>query len=548
MKKLNSSIDGFILKRSSKQLGDLSTDDKKDTTIGAFSSKPLITAGDDKISNLGQPRPGYGMNRFDVEESLSSIDSTNEPTKKLSRRQRRRLEKQSFKRPRSLIRRIIKWLIVLIILAAISFGGYTAYKFISASVSVFHGNILSVFNSQPLKKDSNGRSNFLILGTSEDDPGHEGADLTDSIMVVSVDQKNKNIFMFSVPRDLKVEYGRVCIEGHRGLINSFFSCVSEGTTDADEQERLSTMQNLVGGIYGIDIQYGVHVNYTVLKDVVNAIGGSITVKIESDNPLGQMDSQLDWTCGDTYAKRVKNCPPNGHYVDYPNGEAVLDAQAALNLARARGDSAPTYGFANSALDRDKNQLKILVAIRDKALSNGILTNLGSITKLMDALGNNLRTNIQMNELQTLLKIASSVDSNNIHSLDMLTDQILNSSGNPVTGDFEYSQIQEYIAKNLSSNLVMREAAPVVVLNGTDQIGLGQIEADKLIEAGFNITLVDNAPANTYTATEIYQIGTDNNATASELSKLFGVTIKKTMPPTTVNGNVRFVIIIGAATS
>ena len=548
MKKRNSSVDGFILKRSSKQLGDLRTDDKKDTTIGVFSSKPLITTGDDKISNLGQPRPGYGMNRFDVEESLSSIDSINEPTKKLSRRQRRRLEKQSFKRPRSLIRRIIKWLIILIILAAISFGGYMAYKFISASVSVFHGNILSVFNSQPLKQDSNGRSNFLILGTSEDDPGHDGADLTDSIMVVSVDQKNNNVFMFSVPRDLKVEYGRACIEGYRGLINSFFSCVSEGTTDADEQERLSTMQNLVGGIYGIDIQYGVHVNYTVLKDVVNAVGGSITVKIESDNPLGQMDSQLDWTCGDTYAKRVKNCPPNGHYVDYPNGKVVLDAQAALNLARARGDVEPTYGFANSALDRDKNQLKILVAIRDKALSNGILTNLGSITKLMDALGNNLRTNIQMSELQTLLKIASSVDSDNIHSLDMLTDQIINGTGNPVAGDFEYSQIQEYIAKNLSSNPVVHEAAPVVVWNGTDQMGLGQIEADKLTSAGFNVMPVENAPENTYTTTEIYQIGTGNNATASKLSDLFGVTIKKTMPPKPVNGNVRFVIIIGVATS
>jgi len=63
-----------------------------------------------------------------------------------------------------------------------------------------------------------------------------------------------------------------------------------------------------------------------------------------------------------------------------------------------------------------------------------------------------------------------------------------------------------------------------------------------------VTLVKNASENTYTTTEIYQIGTDNNATASELSKLFGVTIKKTMPPTTVNGDVRFVIIIGVATS
>ena len=543
MKKRNSSIDGFILKRSSKQLGDLRTDDKKDTTIGVFSSKPLITTGDDKISNLGQPRPGYGMNRFDVEESLSGINSINEPTKKLSRRQRRRLEKQSFKRPRSLIRRIIKWLVILLLIVALAVGGYTAYKFIAAGKNIFQGSILDIFKNQSLKQDSNGRSNFLILGTSEDDPGHDGATLTDTIMVISIDQTNKNAYMFSIPRDLLVEYGRVCYEGYRGKINSFFDCINDGSTNELEQERLSAMQKFVGNILGLDIQYSIHTNYTVLKQAVDAVGG-IDVDIQgSAGESGILDRVFDYRCNYT-------C----YYVKYDNGVHHLDGQQTLDLARARGDyqednPQPTYGLSHSNPDREVNQQKILIALKDKATSIGMLSNLGAVTGLIDALGNNLRTDIQSSEIRTLVQIASEIKTDDIYSLNMFNDQIMTGeNGNPTAGDYEYGQIQEYITKNLSSNPVVHEAAPIVVLNGTDQMGLGQIEADKLTSAGFNVTLVKNASENTYTTTEIYQIGTDNNATASELSKLFGVTIKKTMPPTTVNGDVRFVIIIGVATS
>jgi len=63
-----------------------------------------------------------------------------------------------------------------------------------------------------------------------------------------------------------------------------------------------------------------------------------------------------------------------------------------------------------------------------------------------------------------------------------------------------------------------------------------------------VTLVGNAPDGTYDATEIYQVGTDNSATAEKLSTMFNVTIKKSTPPLPVNDNVRFVIIFGVATS
>lgn len=544
MKNQHSSIDGFIPRRSNDQLGDLHNDNKRKASLDMSENKLLHTMGGDKVLALGQQQTGRGLGRSDIDESLSDIDDMEEPTKKLSYRQRRRLAKR-IRKPLSKKQRIVRWLIVSVAIVLLVAGGYATYKFIVAGNNIFQGNILDIFRGKPLKQDSNGRSNFLILGTSEDDPGHGGANLTDSILVVSVDQKNKNIYMFSVPRDLYVKYDMGCNAGYSGKINEYFSCVSSDTTKEAEQDRLIKTQKFVGDIFGLDIQYGIHINHTVIKEAVNAVGG-IDVDVQGSNGApGILDRNFDWRCNYTCS-----------LVKYDNGVHHLDGEHALYLAQARGDVVPTYGLGNSNFDREKNQQKILIAIKDKAMTTGILTNLGAVTKLIDALGNNLRTNVQTNEVCTLMKVAGEVKSNDVRTISLVGDDAVVKSGNyngasvvmPSAGIYDYSEIKALIEKNLSNDPVVREAAPIVVLNGTGQVGFGQTKADALKAAGYNVTLVNNAPDGTYDATEIYQIGTDNNATAEKLSTMFNVTIKESTPPLSVNSNVRFVIIFGVATS
>jgi anionic cell wall polymer biosynthesis LytR-Cps2A-Psr (LCP) family protein len=545
MKKPRSSIDGFIPRRFGNELGDLgrlnTTESDKDNV-----QRNLNISGEKPERELGRQNMGQSVGRSDIDESLRDIDNSAEPEKKLSRRQRRRINKLS-KKPRSKSRRFIKWFLIIVTVAILAVGGFALYKFIAAGNNIFQGNIFGLFQNQPLKQDSNGRSNFLILGTSEDDPGHQGSNLTDSMLVVSIDQKNKDVYMFSMPRDMVVEYGEACVAGYSGKVNAYFSCANTGDSASAEQDRLTKTQKLVGDIFGLDIQYGVHVNYTVMRDIVNAIGGSIDVKIESRDPRGQMDANFDWKCGATYAKRLKNCPPNGHFIDYPNGPVTLDAEHALYLAQARGD-AENYGFELSNFDREKNQQKILVAIKDKAMSAGVLTNIGAVTSLMDTLGSNLRTNIDTSEIRTVMQVFSEVKSSSIHSLDLYGAGVIAGNGNPAAGEFDYSAIQAYVKKSLSSDAVTREAAPITVLNGTGQSGYGQSKADILTGDGFNVTAVDTAPDGTYDNVEIYQIGKGNTGTAAKLAKIFNVTIKKTAPPVTVNGETKFVIIFGAATT
>ncbi|MFZ1250762.1 MAG: LCP family protein [Candidatus Microsaccharimonas sp.] len=550
------SVDGFIARRSGSQIGDLHSEGsrsaaKKTTTNNSTPRRRQLRSEDDLFGDtIGVARPGKAINRTDIDASLSELDTPDQKqsSRKLSRRERKKFKKEHRTRAQKIRRRIVIGVVLLVVAALLAVGGYLVYKALNASENVLNGSFIDLIQHEPLKEDENGRSNFLIVGTSEDDPGHQGANLTDSIMILSINQTTKDAYTFSIPRDLEVEFGQPCVQGYYGKINEYFSCSDRGTDDAAEQNRLAKTQALIGDVVGMDIQYGVHVNYTVMRDVVNAIGGSITVTIESRNPNGQMDSNFDWKCGASYAVRIKNCPPNGHFIDYPNGPATLDAEHALYLAQARGDAAPTYGFEQSNFDRERNQQKILLAIREKALSTGTLTNLGSVTGLIDALGNNLRTNIQTKEIQTLMTLAKDIPSDKIQSIDLHDGEnaVLNASAQPIAGQFSYGPLRAFLKKQLSSDPFVKEAPNVTVLNGSGVGGVAQTLANTLEEKGFTVLSIANAPEGTYDRIEIYQINKDKTATATKLKELYGVTLKTDTPPVSVNGESDFVIIIGDA--
>jgi cobalamin biosynthesis Co2+ chelatase CbiK len=176
MRRQHSSVDGFTPRRSNR--GIINSDEKR-----------RVIGGASQTSQNTLSKPEFQSNRLvrsDIDESLHNIDDE-QPAKKLTRRQRRELKKLH-KKALSKNKRIVKWAAIIISALIIIAGCYLGFKFIVNSGNIFQGNFFDIFSGKPLKTDANGRSNFLILGTSEDDPGHGGADLTDSMIVVSIDQ------------------------------------------------------------------------------------------------------------------------------------------------------------------------------------------------------------------------------------------------------------------------------------------------------------------------------------------------------------------------
>jgi anionic cell wall polymer biosynthesis LytR-Cps2A-Psr (LCP) family protein len=546
MARKTSAMDGFTPRRPERKVGGV---------IGGQDEKTQQKI-DEPIEEQRAPRSQItrsGISRAEIDASLNGIDDGENE----SREPRQRRQPKPFK-PQSNRKKWIKRALILILVIVVCAGAYVGVKTIIASGNVFKGSILDVFQNQPLKQDENGRSNVLILGTSEDDPGHDGANLTDSMMILSLDQNKKNAFMISIPRDLYVKYNEGCNSGYAGKINEYYNCVHDGTGVDADRAALTKEASFVGSIFGLDIQYGVNVNYTVMREMVNAVGGSITVTIESRNPNGQMDSNFDWKCGVgdrkvTRAQVLKRCPPNGHFIDYPNGPAVLDAEHALYLAQARGDHAPTYGFEQSNFDREKNQQKIIKALREKAVSAGTLTDFSKVSAIVDALGNNLRTTFESKEFRTLVSLAQDIKSDDIKSISLIDgDNPVMTTGmigglsavKPAAGDFDYSQLRSVIAQRLSSDPVQQEAAPIAVLNGSGVAGVAQTEANKLKSDKFVVETVANAPAGTYPHYTLYQIGSGNAGTLAKLLQRYSIKVTKGTPPISVESSIKFVLIIG----
>ncbi len=529
MRKPTSSLDGFVPRRESA------------AEISSRSApRPRQQAARPQIGQATRPveKQGYrpiGVSRSEVDESLAQIHDDEQP--KQRRTLFRRRPKKALTHRQKIIRRIVIALAILLLIV----GAFVAIRAFIAGSQVLQGNLFDILQNRPLKMDSKGRSNVVIFGTSEDDPGHEGALLTDSIMLMSIDQNKKNAYLLSIPRDLWVDYGRACNSGYAGRINEVYSCYSGD--GSNEPAGATALMKKVGEVVGLETHYYAHMNYGVLVEAVDAVGG-VSVKIESDDPRGIFDDNFDWKCN-------YQC----NYVKYKNGPTgLMDGEHALALARARGASGNTYGLGGANFDREKYQRKIMIALKERAVSVGTLTNVGAVTGLIDAMGNNLRTNFETAEVRTLMAIGTETPSEDIRSLvlndpdaPLVTGAMINGASVliPTAGQGNFTDIQAYVRKQLSSSAVVREEANIAVLNGTTTIGLAQEEADRLSSGDYTVTSTGNAPTTDYTTTVVYRLNkNDMEGTAKALAKRYGVKLKTTVPGFTVAEGTDFVIILG----
>jgi cell envelope-related function transcriptional attenuator, lytR/cpsA family protein len=281
--------------------------------------------------------------------------------------------------------------ILVLIIAAITL----VYMLLSHSTAVFKGNPMDILISSELKKDENGQTNFLIFGTSEDAKGHGGQELTDSILVASINQEYKSAKVFSVPRDLWVNYSVAgsepmsCTVGDRGKINATYLCALEEYKNSMSVSNAKDAASLyfakkISEVTGLSMHYYVAADWGAVKMIVDKIGG-IDVDVYADDEDGIHDS-----CQNIDLKK-------GMYYNM-NGDLAMKLARARNASCAPGD----YGLSRSNFDREINQQRIMNAIKKKVSSIGILMNPGKVMSIIDGLGDNLRTNIVMSEVRTLI--------------------------------------------------------------------------------------------------------------------------------------------------
>lgn len=468
------------------------------------------------------------------------IDEGEQPkwwqVRKKQAEKRDRKQKKSTKKP---IKKIVLIILAILLLA----GGFLGWKFLKNTAKIFNGNVLGFFESTKLRGEEQGRVNILLAGTSEDNgPLHGGADLTDSIMVASIDTKNNTGFTMSIPRDLWVNYGQQCSAGYQGKINVAYQCGE----DVEFQEEgypnggMGLLRKIVSENFGIPIHYHGKISYNAFKDAVNAVDG-IEVKVDSDDPRGIYDPNFQ--------------PEEGGPLKLSNGRQTLDGQTALRLARSR-NSAGGYGMSRGDFDRTAYQQAMLLALKDKGLSAGVITNPAKLGDLLDAAGDNITTDFQSSEVRRLYELAKLIQNDSVKTVDLASEDIaLLTTGayngqsivRPVAGINDFREIKLYMKKMTSNDPVVKEAATVVVLNGSSVLGLAQKRADELALKGINVVSVGNAEDAT-TTTIIDQTSGTKNGTKKVLEQHLNVLSTTVATTESQQYEADFIIILGRQSS
>ncbi len=529
----NTSIDGIYRPVTNKKLQINTQPVRQEHTISHFSStnnqrRDLDTSVSQ--TNEHEVRPWRSPR---IQEN-TLISSALPPSNSFSRKSQQPVK------PKSKFKKAIKPTAISLGVLVLVFGIWFGSNILGSINKIFHGNVFSdtkaLFSNTPLK-ESNGRVNILLAGNSVGDPGHQGAALADSIMVISYDPVSKKGFMLSIPRDLRVyipSMGYQKINAAMDATNFHKAGFPSGG--------MGQLQEIVENDLGIPIDYEALINYAAFRDAVNAVGG-ITVNIKSPDPRGIYDAFT--------------------HLRLPNGEDKLNGQQALDLARARGDNVAgdvSYGLPNSDFDRTMHQRQMLKALFKKAMTLGVLSNPIKIANLFSSFSNNIQTNLSLGDVLSLKGLANGLSLSGLQSTTysfggsnaLLTDYVSSSGQDdlvPAAGKNDFSQLKQYYQKLASNNPVKQEGATVTILNASNVSGLAAREKSVLSSQGFDVTYIGDAIGN-YSSSMI--VDNSNGSMPAAKTELEKDIRGQVVPPTNgsqeaseaVNYSSNFTIIMG----
>ena len=232
-----------------------------------------------------------------------------------------------------------------------------------------------------LKKDENWFVNILLLWAWW--WTHDWPDLTDTIIVTSLDLKNKKAVMLSIPRDLFVNYNvrykwsRIN-EILRDMTARYIALWIDKKTARIQARKILIKE--IEKITNLEIPYYLQIDFRWFEKVVDALWW-ITINVEK--------TLVDTTYPDW----------NRWYETFAIEKWVhhIDWKTALKYARSR--------HSTSDFDRAKRQQVVLNAIKEKALSSEILVNPYKIKKILNIISEHFETNLTFRDLFTLANYA-----------------------------------------------------------------------------------------------------------------------------------------------
>ena len=285
----------------------------------------------------------------------------------------------------------IFWFSLLFFFASIVTAGYLFYKKADHAIEKISDNGAkhSVFETlsdmtnprsyEKLIGFNDGRINILLLGRANSHKS--GKDLTDTIMLASINTKDYTLGLFSLPRDLLVSHGN-----YRVKINSLYQ------SGLRQEKGAEYIIDTVEDVTKQEVHYYIVMDFDGFIDIINTLDG-----INIDVPHHILDTSYP---GPGYSYET--------FEVYP-GLQKFDGETALKYARTRHDIEGDFG-------RAKRQQQVMQAARNKAFSLGTIVNPLKITEILTTLGDHVHTDIEPGEIEPFIALMKKVDTHNINNV------------------------------------------------------------------------------------------------------------------------------------
>jgi polyisoprenyl-teichoic acid--peptidoglycan teichoic acid transferase len=164
--------------------------------------------------------------------------------------------------------------------------------------------------------NTSNRTNLLIMGYGGGT--HDGAYLTDSMLIVSVLPQSHHTSLVSVPRDLWVQYPPN--SGNYTKINAVYELASNNNANSEAGGEAADQK--VSFITGLNANYWLTIDFTGFKKVIDSIGGidvSVPDSFNACYPKND-DAAVD---------------PSWITAQFNKGTQHMDGNTAIEYARAR---------------------------------------------------------------------------------------------------------------------------------------------------------------------------------------------------------------------
>ncbi len=357
------------------------------------------------------------------------------------------------------------FLIILGIGSWIGYSGWRAIKNITAGSSkkTTFFKFLSNNKAEALNGESRDRINILFIGVGG--ANHPGGTLADTIMLMSIKPKEKKAAFLSIPRDLYAKqpdgsYGKI------NAVHSYGELYYKKTGGGP-----AALAKVITEVTGQPVDYYIRGDFSGFQKIVDTIGG-VTVNV-------------DKALYDPYYpdEKMKGYAP----FSIKKGTQNMTGAVALKYARSRETT--------SDFDRARRQQQLMVAIKDKTNSLGILGNPKKIVDLINVVGNHVYTSFTPDELVRVFEIGKDINNNNIKQvvLSNAPDSLLVSATSPTAGYIlkpksgDYSQVK-LLAKNIfndnAATDTAKENSTIEVQNATGLSGQASEVSKVLVGYGY----------------------------------------------------------------